>query len=115
MEALRVIPAHDHGEGVLEAERLGDFEVETLGVTLLDARVNVAGVAAGRFVEDCGEGRAGVFDVKVEIAGEKRFLAQEGAPEIGFAVDVNAGAGFDMLSEEFGEDDLLGEKFGADG
>jgi hypothetical protein len=28
---------------------------------------------------------------------------------------VNAGAGFDVLSKEFGEDYLLGKKFGADG
>ena len=28
---------------------------------------------------------------------------------------MNAGAGFDVLSEEFGEDYLLGKKFGADG
>jgi hypothetical protein len=27
---------------------------------------------------------------------------------------VNAGAGFDVLREEFGEDDLLGEEFGTD-
>ncbi len=28
---------------------------------------------------------------------------------------MNAGAGFDVLSKEFGEDYLLGKKFGADG
>jgi hypothetical protein len=28
---------------------------------------------------------------------------------------VNAGPGLDVLSEEFGEDDLLGKKFGANG
>ena len=28
---------------------------------------------------------------------------------------MNAGTGFDVLSKEFGEDYLLGKKFGADG
>ena len=69
----------------------------------------------GGFVEDGGECGAGVFDVEIEIAGEERFLAEERAAEIGFAFDVDAGAGFDVLGEEFGENDLLGEKFGADG
>jgi hypothetical protein len=82
---------------------------------LFHAIVNVAWIGAGRFVEDSGEGGAGVFDVEIEVAGEQGFLAEERAAEIGFAVDVNAGAGFDVLGEEFGEDNLLGEKFGADG
>jgi len=115
MEALGVVAADDHGESVLEAEGFGDFEVETVGVALLDAMVDVVGVGAGGFVEDGGEGGAGVFDVKVEIAGEEGFVAEEGAAEVGFAVDVDASAGFDVLGEEFGEDDLLGEEFGADG
>jgi hypothetical protein len=115
VEALGVFAADDHGEGILEAERLGNFEVETLGVALLDAMVDIVRVAAGGFVEDGGEGRAGVFDVEVEVAGEERFLAEERAAEIGFAIDVEAGAGFDVLGEELGEDDLFGEEFGADG
>ena len=38
-------------------------------------------------------------------------MDQEGAAEIGFALDVDGGAGFDVLGEELGEDDLLGEEF----
>ncbi len=45
MEVLRVIAADDHGEGVFEAERLGDFEMEAIGVKLLDAIVNGRGIA----------------------------------------------------------------------
>ena len=115
IEALGVFAADHHGESILEAERLGDFEMETLGVVLFHTIVDVAWVAAGGFVEDGGEGRAGVFDVEVEVAGEERLLAEERAAEIGFAFDVDAGARFDVLGEELGEDDLLGEKFGADG
>jgi hypothetical protein len=115
VETLGVIAADDHGKGVLKAERLGDFEVEPFGVTLLNATVNVARVGGRRFVEDGGQGRAGVFDVEIEVAGEERLLAKERAAEIGFAIDVYSGAGFDVLGEKLGENDLLGEKFGADG
>ena len=41
-------------------------------------------------------------------------MDQQRAAEIGFAFHVDAGARFDVLGEEFGEDDLFGEKFGAD-
>src|ERR1700687_196163 len=94
MEALGVFAADDHGESVLEAERLGDFQVETLGVALFHAIVDIVWVAARGFVEDGGEGRAGVFDIEVEIPGEERFLAEERAAEIRFAFDVGGGAGF---------------------
>jgi hypothetical protein len=50
MEALDVFGANDHGEGVFEAERLGDFEIETLGIALLHAGVNVVWIRAGSFV-----------------------------------------------------------------
>jgi hypothetical protein len=115
VKALGVIAADDHGERVLKAEGLGDFEIETLGVALLDAIVDFVRIATGGFVEDGGQGGAGVFDVEVEITGEEGLLAEERAPEVGFAFDVEAGAGFDVLGEELGEDNLLGEKFGADG
>ena len=117
VELFGVGAADDHRECVFESERLGDVEIEALGVALLDALVDGVGVGiiGGRFVEDRGERGAGVFDVEIEVAGEQRFLAEERAAEIGFAIDVDAGAGFDVLGEEFGEDDLLGEKFGADG
>jgi hypothetical protein len=115
MEALGVFTADDHGESVLETEWLGDFEIESLGVALLDATVDVVRVGGGGFVEDCGQGGAGVLDIEVEVAGEERFLTEECAAEIGFAFDVNAGASFDVLGEELGEYDLFGEKFGTDG
>ena len=117
MELFGVGAADDHCESVFETERLGDVEIEALGVALFDAFVDGLGVGivGWRFVENGGECGAGVFDVQIELAGEERFLAEERAAEIGFAVDVDAGAGFDVLGKEFGEDDLLGEEFGADG
>src|ERR1700687_5348311 len=67
METLGVFAADDHGESVLETEWLGDFQVETLGVALFHAIVDVAWVAARGFVEDGGEGRAGVLDLEAEL------------------------------------------------
>jgi hypothetical protein len=45
------------------------------------------------------------------LAGFEGFLAEESTAEVCFALDVDSSAGFDMLGEEFGEDDLLGEEF----
>jgi hypothetical protein len=115
MKALRIIGADDHGEGVFEAEWLGDFELKAVGVELLDAAVDCGGIALRRFVEDGGERGAGVFDVQVEVSCEKRFVDEERAAEIGFADDGDACAGFDVLGEKLSENDLLGEELGADG
>ncbi len=115
MKFIRVVAADDHGECVFEAEGLGDFEMEAIGVELLDAAVDGGGIALRRFIEDRGEGRAGVFDVEVERAGFESFVDEQGAAEVGFALNGDAGLGFNVLGEEFGEDDLLGKEFGADG
>src|SRR5437879_13895319 len=66
-------------------------------------------------MQDGREGGAGIFDVEVELAGLEGFVDQQRAAEVGFAFDGDAGAGFDVLGEERGEDDLLSEEFGADG
>jgi hypothetical protein len=115
VKILCVIATDDHGESVFETERFGDFEVEAVGVALFDAIEDGGRFELGGFVEDGGERSACVLDVEVEIAGEKSFVDKERAAEICFAFDGDAGAGFDVLGEEFGEDDLLGEEFGADG
>ena len=124
VEVFRVVAADDHGEGVFETERFGDFEMEAIGVELLDAvedsvRIallcNSLVVKIWRFVEDGSESGAGVFDVEVEFAGEEGFVDEERAAEIGLALDGNARFGFDVLGKQLGEDDLFGEKLGADG
>ena len=40
-------------------------------------------------------------------------MDEERAAEVRLSNDGDAGASFDVLREKFGEDDLLGEKFGA--
>jgi len=115
MKLLSVGATDNHGEGVLETEGLGDFEIETLRVALLDAPVDIGGIARRSLIQHGRQCGAGVLHVEVEIARLKGFLAEERAAEIGFALDVDTSAGFDVLGEEFGEDDLLGEEFGADG
>ena len=40
MELLGIGAAHDHGEGVFKAKGLGDFQVEALGVAILDTLVD---------------------------------------------------------------------------
>jgi len=47
MEIFGVVAADDHGEGVFKAEGLGDFEVEAIGVELLDAVIDGGGIACG--------------------------------------------------------------------
>jgi len=115
MKILGVVSANDHGESVLKAEWLGDFEVKALGVKLPDAIVDGGGITSRRFVQDGGEGGAGVFNVEVELSSLEGSVDEERAAEIGFASDGDASARFDVLGEQLSENDLLREKFGADG
>src|SRR5882762_6175151 len=78
-QALGVITTNDHGKGVFKAEGLGDLEIETLGVALPDAIINVVGICTRRFVEYSGQCSASVFDVQVKIVCDEGFLAQQRA------------------------------------
>src|SRR5450755_847286 len=95
VQTLGVVSANDHGESVFETERLGDREIETLGVELLDALVDRGGISGGRLVENSVEGRAGVFHVEIDFASLHGFVDEESTAEIGFAFDVDAGTRFD--------------------
>jgi hypothetical protein len=66
------------------------------------------------FVEDGSESRAGILDVKIELAGFEGFVDQEGAAEIRLTINGYASFGFNVLCEKFGKDDLLGEELGTD-
>ncbi len=114
MEIFCVVAANHHGEGVFKTERFGDFEVEALGVELLDAVVHGDRITLRRFIQDGGQGRAGVFDIQVEFACQESFVNEERAAEVGLALNGNAGFCFDVLGKELRENDLLGKEFGAD-
>ena len=115
MEFLGIVAADHHGEGVFIAQGLRDFEVETLRIALLDTLIDIGGIGGWRFVQHGRQCGTGVLNVEVEFAGLQRFLAEKRASEVSFALDMDAGAGLNVLGEEFGEHDLFSEKFGADG
>src|SRR6266436_8528432 len=77
VETSRIIATNDHGKSVFKTEWLGDFEMEALGVELLDAVIDGGGIALRSFVENGGERRACVLDVEVQLAGEKCFVDKE--------------------------------------
>src|ERR1700719_3563667 len=99
MKALRVLPTYHHSEGIFEAQRLGDFKIESVAVKLLYPLVHRGGIASRTFVKNRIERRAGVLNVKVHLTGLHRFMDQQGAAKICFAFHVDAGASFNVLRE----------------
>jgi hypothetical protein len=114
MQISSVVAADDHGESVFEAEGLGDFEMEALGVELFNAMVNSVRIALRSLVEDGRESGAGILDVKIELTGFEGFVDEEGAAEIRLPINRYARFGFNVLGEKFGKNDLLGEELGTD-
>lgn len=112
---LGVRSADDHGEGVVEAKGRLYLDVETVFVEAGDGFVDSGGVAVEGLFEDGGEGGAGVLGIGVDAAGDEGLMAEVGAGEVEAAVDLLVSLGFNLLGEEFAEDDLLGEVLGSDG
>ena len=120
VETVGVGAAHDHREGVVEAEAGFDFDLIFRRVELRDGGEDLRGVFVDGLLEDSGQGGAGVFDVGVDAAADEGLMAEVAAGEVEAAVYFVRLAfglvdGFDLLGEEFAEDDLFGEVFGADG
>ena len=65
-------------------------------------------------MQDGGERGAGVFDVHINAAREQRLLADIGAGEIKRAGHGLVSARFEMLREDFSQQRLFREIFGAD-
>ena len=72
------------------------------------------GITVDGLLEDCGERRAGVFDVGIDAARNERLIADVAAGEVETALDFETGPGFDLLREQLAEDDLFGEVLCAD-
>ena len=91
-----------------------DFEIETAGVFGLDLVVNLLAIAGRRLFQNRGERGAGVFGIDVDASAENCLLANVGSGEIEAAFDREMSFVFDLLGDDFAEDELFGEILGAD-
>jgi hypothetical protein len=64
--------------------------------------------------ENRGQRRARIFRIDIDSSGKNGLLADECASQIKAALDGQMSAGFNDLSEDFSENELLGEILGAD-
>ena len=113
-QAASVIAANFYGEGVIKSEGLADVEIETAGILGLDLVVNLLGIAGRRLFQNRGERGAGVFGVDIDAAAQNGLMADVAAGEIEAAFYRKMGCVFDLLGDDFAEDELLGEIFGTD-
>ena len=113
-ETAGILPADFDGEGVIKSERLAEFEIKPLGVFRLDPVVDLVGIARRLLFQNCGQGGAGVFGVDINAAAKNGLLANVAARQVETALDRQVGLVLDLLRDDFTEDELLGEIFGAD-
>src|SRR6266498_1662344 len=114
MQATGVLASNFDGEGVVEAEGRAEGQVETLLVFRLHAIVNRFPICCGRLLQDCGQRCAGVFEIDVDASGEQALVRDVSAAEIETSLDRKMSFVFDLLGDEFSEDDLLGEVLASD-
>ena len=114
MEPPGVLPADDDGESVVKAQRLRHHKLKAPGIFAPDAFIDLLGITRGRLLEDGGQRRARVLDVKVNSTRENRLLADVSSRQVEAPVHGQVGFGFDVLGEQFSQHHLFGEVLGAD-
>ena len=113
-EAAGIFTANLYGEGVVESECLAYFQIELPRVLGFDLLINLFGIAGRLLLQDRGEGGAGVFRINIDAAAENGLLADVAAGEVEAAFYRKMGFVFDLLGDDFTEDELFGEILGSD-
>jgi hypothetical protein len=109
LKPARGLAANDDGEGIVEAQRVHDFQVETRGVLAFGLVVHAPGVAFYRLLQNGGERSAGVLHIGVDSPRQQRLMADVGAGEIKPPLHVQPRLRFQMLRKHLAQDSLLGE------
>src|SRR5208283_83878 len=122
MKVFRILSPNHHRKRVFKTKRLADFEVEALSVELFHSLIDrirkaVHGSGAGPvhwLVQYSSKSGPRVFDVKIDLSREQRFVHQKRASQIRFALNRHSRTRLDVLRQEFRKDDLLGEELRPD-
>src|SRR6266851_4183879 len=88
--------------------------MEALLIFGLDAIVNRSAIGAGRLLQDCSQCGAGVLGINIDASGEDALVRDVSSAEIETPFDRKMSFVFDLLGDEFSEDDLLGEVLASD-
>src|SRR6185369_3175089 len=112
-QLFSIVATHENRERIVEAERLRPFEMKARGVFGFDAPVNLARIGQRRELEYRRQRGAGIFDIRVDLAGHERVV-REIAAELEAALDRETGTILDRLRDDLAEDDLLGKVLRAD-
>ena len=77
-------------------------------------RLNLFGIAGRLRLQDRGQCRAGVFGIDVDASAENGLVADVAACEVKASFHRQMSFVFDLLGDDFAENQLFGEVFGAD-
>ena len=97
---------------IIEAERLGPFQLEPARVFGFDPTQDFLRVGDRPAFQNRQERGAGVFDVNIDLPRDQRLVRQIAA-QIETAHNLEAGLPFNRLRENFTENHLLGKVFRA--
>src|SRR5664280_2219624 len=115
LQAVRVIPSHDHGEAIVETKRRHDIQTELVQIPVLHLSIHTLGIAGRMFFQDGGERGSGVLDVHVDASGERGLVTDIGSGKIEAPLYRLATSAPQKLRQQFAQDKLFGKVLGADG
>src|SRR5215469_13842836 len=114
IEPSRLFSANLHGESVVETKSGTYSESKPSLIFSLHALKYVALVAGYGLLENCRQSGARVFGIDIDASGEHRLLTNVGSCQVKAPLDFKISARFDLLRNQFAEDERLSEVLGSD-
>ena len=114
MQTARIFSADLDGECVIEAESRADGQVELLFVFGLHTIVNSLFVRSRTLFKDRSQRRARVFRIYINATGQNALVRNVGPAQIKTPLDGKMSFLFDLLRDDFAENNLLSEILAAD-
>src|SRR5439155_20499745 len=114
MQTARIFSADLDGECVIEAESRADGQVELLFVFGFHTIINSLFVRGWTCFQDRSQRGSGVFGIDIDAAGQNALMRNVGPAQIKTPLDGKMSFVFDLLRDDFAENDLLSEILAAD-
>src|SRR5208337_1649303 len=113
VQTAGIIAPNLHGKRIVESEAWSQCQTQTLFVFVLYSLINFSPASFGVSLQNCAQSRAGIFRVNVDAPRQHGLMADIRSGKIKASLHLETSLSFNLLCDEFAENQGLGKVLGA--